>query len=169
MQNSEILAVVDEHDRVIDHKPRDIIHRQMLRHRAVHILLFNAQNQLFLQKRSIKKDLNGGLWDSSAAGHVDPDEDYHTAARRELEEELGVQAGSLEKLFKLEPTAALGMEFIQVYRHHHDGPLTLAPDEIEEGRWLEQSQVSERVSADAPNMTQTFKIIWRNYLKCSHD
>ncbi len=169
MQNNEILAVVDEQDRVIGHKPRHLIHQQMLRHRAVHILLFNTRNQLFLQKRSMKKDLNGGLWDSSAAGHVDPGEDYQTAARRELNEELGIRADNLESLFKLSPTTALGMEFIQVYRLRHDGPLTLAPDEIDDGRWLEQSQVSERFSADDSDMTQTFKIIWQSYLNNCHD
>jgi isopentenyldiphosphate isomerase len=169
MQNSEILAVVDEHDQVIDHQPRDIIHHQMLKHRAVHILLFNSQNHLFLQKRSIKKDLNGGLWDTSAAGHVDPGEDYDESACRELTEELGIQADNLEYLFKLTPTPDLGMEFIQVYRCRYDGPLTLAADEIEEGRWLAPALVSERVITDDPSLTQTFKTIWQSYLKQHHD
>ena len=169
MRNNEILAVVDKHDQIIDHKPRHIIHQHMLKHRAVHILVFNSQSQLFLQKRSMKKDLNGGLWDSSAAGHVDSGEDYDISALRELEEELGIHVNTLEKLFKLEPTADLGMEFIQVYRCHHDGPFTLAAEEIEEGQWFEQTHITERISTDDPSLTQTFKTIWQHYLKSHHD
>ena len=149
MQNSEILAVVDDHDQIIDRQHRHIIHQRLLKHRAVHILLFNSRNQLFLQKRSLKKDLNGGLWDTSAAGHVDLGEDYDTAAVRELDEELGIKALCLEPLFKLMPTPELGMEFIQVYRYHHDGPLTLATDEIDEGCWLEQAFIILRAVTTA--------------------
>jgi len=88
--NTELLSVVDENDCIIDTCPRHIIHATGLRHRAVHILVFNELGQLFLQKRSMKKDLNGGLWDTSAAGHVDADEDYDISAIREVEEELGI-------------------------------------------------------------------------------
>ena len=90
--NTELLSVVDENDCIIDTCPRHIIHATGLRHRAVHILVFNEQGQLFLQKRSMKKDLNGGLWDTSAAGHVDAGEDYDVSAVREIEEELGISA-----------------------------------------------------------------------------
>ena len=62
--NNELLSVVDENDRVIDTRPRYEIHAKGLRHRAVHILVFNQQDVLFLQKRSMKKDLNKGLWDT---------------------------------------------------------------------------------------------------------
>ncbi|OAI25694.1 MULTISPECIES: NUDIX hydrolase [Methylomonas] len=158
----ELLAVVDQDDHVVDHLPRGVIHAQGLRHRAVHILVFNRQGELFLQKRSMLKDLNKGLWDSSAAGHVDADEDYETAAPRELMEELGVNA-DLQALFKLAPTPDLGMEFIQVYRCRHNGPFQLAETEIDDGIWLTSDAVSERVERDDPTLTVTFKIIWRRY------
>lgn len=161
MQN-EYLAVVDDHDRVIDSRPRREIHASGFRHRAVHILVFNDQQQLFMQKRSMKKDLNRGLWDTSAAGHVDAGESYENCAPRELSEELGVKA-ELKALFKLEATPALGMEFIQVYRCQHNGPFMLAKDEIDEGTWLSPEEVSARVHRNDPTLTETFKIIWRRY------
>lgn len=160
--HNEFLAVVDEHDRIIDHRPRNEIHALKLRHRAVHILVFNTQGQLLLQKRSLQKDLNKGLWDTSAAGHVDAGETYASCAPRELQEELGVSA-ALTALFKLEPTPELGMEFIQVYQCRHSGPFQLAPAEIDECRWLERSEIDERVDCDDATLTTTFKIIWRRY------
>lgn len=158
----EYLDVVDAFDQVIASRPRSEIHANGLRHRAVHILVFNAKNQVFLQKRSMKKDLNRGLWDTSAAGHVDSGESYISCAPRELLEELGVSA-DLESLFKLEARPELGMEFIQVFRCHHNGPFVLAIDEIDEGAWLSQESVDRRVAENDPSLTETFKIIWQGF------
>lgn len=162
--NTELLSVVDENDCIIDTCARYIIHATGLRHRAVHILVFNNQGQLFLQKRSMKKDLNGGLWDTSAAGHVDAGEDYDVSAVREVEEELGISiADALELLFKLPATAATGMEFIQVYRCLHNGPFMLAVDEIDEGDWFSVAEIAERIAADDQRLTEAFKTIWRQF------
>ncbi len=160
--NTELLSVVDENDRIIDTCARHIIHATGLRHRAVHILVFNEQGQLFLQKRSMNKDLNGGLWDTSAAGHVDAGEDYDISAVREVEEELGIGA-VLEPLFKLPATAAIGMEFIQVYRCFDNGPFNLAADEIDEGGWFNTAEISERIVANDRSLTETFKTVWRQF------
>lgn len=161
--NNELLSVVDENDCIIDTCPRHIIHATGLRHRAVHILVFNDLGQLFLQKRSMKKDLNGGLWDTSAAGHVDAGEDYDASAVREAEEELGINIVTLEPLFKLPATAAIGMEFIQVYRCIHNGPFNLAADEIDEGDWFSIAEISERIATDDQCLTEAFKTIWRQF------
>ena len=52
----EIFDVVNDRDEVIGQKSRSEIHRLKLNHRAVHVLVFNARGELFLQKRSMKKD-----------------------------------------------------------------------------------------------------------------
>jgi len=163
MQN-ELLAVVDEHDVILEHRPRHEIHAQGLRHRAVHILIFDDQGRLLLQKRSMKKDLNKGLWDTSAAGHVDQGESYDTCAPRELREELNVTA-PLTPLFKLSATPALGMEFIKVYHCQHNGPFEFATEEIDEIRWSSRDEINRRVTENDATLTETFKIIWRRYLE----
>lgn len=160
--NHELLDVVDSNDQIIGQRPRAEIHANGLYHRAVHILVFNDQGQLFLQKRSMKKDLNKGLWDTSAAGHVDAGETYDNCAPRELREELGVSA-PLKALFKLPASPKLGMEFIQVYRCRHNGPFTLATEEIDEGRWLDTETLDQRVAAGDETLTSTFRIIWQRH------
>ncbi|WP_347986813.1 NUDIX domain-containing protein [Methylomonas sp. AM2-LC] len=160
--HNEYLVVVDLNDQVIGLRPRHEIHTLGLLHRAVHILVFNQQGHLFLQKRSMLKDLNKGLWDSSAAGHVDNNESYDASAQRELYEELGIKA-ALKPLFKLEASVDLGMEFIQVYQCQHNGPFNLAADEIDEGTWLPLTEINNRVMADDTTLTLTFKIIWKTY------
>ena len=155
--NVELLDVVNDNDQLIDCLPRYQIHAAGLRHRAVHILVFNQQGDFFLQKRSMKKDLNKGLWDTSAAGHVDAGEDYLGTAIREAKEELGVDLkNNLQPLFKLAPTPDLGMEFIQVYQSIHNGPFVLNAEETDEGLWFSAKNISKRVLENDPILTTTF-------------
>ena len=161
---TEWLPIVDETDQVIGQKTRQQIHQLQLRHRAVHILVFNSQGQIFLQKRSMQKDLNKGLWDTSAAGHVDPGETYLQTARRELQEELGIDA-ELQFLFKLDASEQTGMEFIEVYRCVHDGPFDLNPQEIDDGVWMTPDALQEQLTHQTLPVTETFKLIWQQYQK----
>ncbi len=163
MQNSqELLDVVDENDRVTGVKARGEIHALGLMHRATHILVFDNDGQLFIQKRSMSKDNDPGLWDSSAAGHVDSGEDYYACAVRELGEELGIVVDTpLETLFHLPPTAVTGMEHCTVYQCRHEGPFELQADEIDEGKWISVGEMDRRVSEADPTVTNALRLIWK--------
>lgn len=89
----ELFDVVDADDRVIGQATRAAVHRDGLLHRSAHVFVFNSRGELFLQRRALSKDENPGVWDSSAAGHLDAGESYAEAARRELLEELGLALG----------------------------------------------------------------------------
>ena len=107
----DIFDVVDEFDKVIGQKPRSEVHAEGLRHRAVHVLVFNEDNELFMQKRSKTKDTWPGAWDGSCTGHVDAGEDYKEAAHRELQEELGwreIETAHLETIIKAATRGVLG-------------------------------------------------------------
>ena len=160
----EMLDVVDENDRVVDVKTRGEIHAQGLMHRSVHMLVFNSNGDLYIQKRSMQKDNDPGLWDSSAAGHVDSGEDYLGCAVREIEEELGVKVvPPLESLFRLQASKITGMEHCVVYRCQSDGPFVLQAEEIDEGAWLDVDEMDRRVSEADPSMTQVLRFIWKKF------
>src|SRR6478672_13109465 len=100
--SEEVFDVVDEQDQVIGRERRSEVHRLNLRHRAVHVLVFNSQGEVFLQKRSMSKDTFPGAWDSSASGHLDCGEDYDACAIRELREEIGLRLERCPpRLFKI--------------------------------------------------------------------
>lgn len=140
----DIFDVVNERDEVVDRKPRSVVHRLGLLHRAVHVLVFNSRGQIFLQKRSMKKDRQPGVWDSSASGHVDSGEDYDATAVREVREEIGLKLDKPPKrLFKIDACAETDQEFVWVYRCESEGPFELNPDEIETGDWFSPEQVSK--------------------------
>ncbi|MCZ6578760.1 MAG: NUDIX domain-containing protein [Gammaproteobacteria bacterium] len=162
--SQELLDVVDEDDRIVCVKTRGEIHELGLMHRSVHILVFNNQGQLFIQKRSMSKDNQPGLWDSSAAGHVDSGEDYHSCAIRELGEELGVKVTtSPEQLFRLPASTITGMEHCIVYRFMHEGPFELQAEEIDEGAWVSGNEMDRRVGEADPTLTLVLQFIWKKY------
>lgn len=142
--SEEIFDVVNERDEVIGQRPRREVHQLGLRHRAVHVLVFNSRGEVFLQKRSMKKDCFPGVWDSSASGHLDVGESYDACAARELREELGLQAPKpLDRLFKIDACPETGQEFVWVYRCQSDGPFQLNAEEIERGEWFAADYLSQ--------------------------
>lgn len=162
--SEELLDVVDENDTVIGVGKRGDIHARGLMHRAVHVLVFNRRGELFLQKRSMNKDENPGLWDSSAAGHVDSGESYLDCARREIGEELGItDEVPLEELFKLPPSAVTGFEHSMIYRTRFDGELTLQSEEIDAGEWISPEVMDARVEVLDPVFTENLFLIWNRY------
>jgi len=159
---NESFPVVDDSDRIIYAAPRGKVHGDNLRHRAVHILLFNEKGEVFLQKRSRWKDRNPGVWDSSAAGHVLAGEETDQTARRELAEELGIEA-PLERIEKLPASEATGQEFIWLYRARYDGELILNQHEIETGRYFQPAIVSGWIAARPGDFAPGFAECWKVY------
>lgn len=158
----EIFDVVNERDEVIGRRPRSEVHRLGLKHRATHVLVFNSRGEVFLQKRSMKKDRQPGVWDSSASGHLDTGEDYDTCAVRELREEIGlVLAQPPERLFKLDACEETDQEFTWVYSCRSDGPFELNADEIERGNWFASSEVSRWMAERPAEFASALLLIWR--------
>jgi isopentenyl-diphosphate delta-isomerase type 1 len=161
----EWFDVVNERDEVVSRALRREVHARGLWHRAIHVLVFNAAGQLFLQKRSMAKDLSPGLWDSSCSGHLDSGEDYDAAAIRELGEEIGVHVATVpERWFRLESCAETGWEFVWVYRLRHEGPFVLHPEEIERGEWVAPAEITRLIATRPEDYTPSFKHLWLQVL-----
>jgi isopentenyldiphosphate isomerase len=158
----EIFDVVNERDEVIGQQSRSDVHRLGLMHRAVHVLVFNAAGLVFLQKRSLKKDRQPGVWDSSASGHVDSGEDYDACAVRELHEEIGLRLNAAPKrLFKLAASAETDQEHVWVYRCQAEGPFRLDPDEIERGGWFAPEAVTRWIEERPRDFASALLVIWK--------
>ena len=160
--SEEIFDVVNETDQVVGQRPRSEVHRLGLMHRATHVMVFNKRGQVFLQKRSMKKDRQPGLWDSSASGHVDTGEDYDSCVVRELREEIGLQVAIVpERLFKLAASPETDHEHVWVYRCEAEGPFHLHPDEIESGDWFEPKEVTRWMKERPQDFTSALLTIWK--------
>ncbi|HYG25214.1 MAG TPA: NUDIX domain-containing protein [Verrucomicrobiae bacterium] len=166
----DIFDVVNERDEVIGQKPRSEVHRLGLLHRAVHVLVFNARGQIFLQKRSMKKDRHPGVWDSSASGHVDAGEDYDTTSVRELQEEIGlIVTPPPQRVFKIDACDETDQEFVWVYRCAAEGPFELNVEEVEKGEWRDAGAVDLSVLQHPQDFAPAFAFLWRRFRSLTYD
>ena len=132
----ELFYLVDDNDDVIGSVERFIAHRsKTLKHRSIFILLFNDLGELLLQKRSQFKDSFPGFWTVSVSGHVTFGQTYDEAAKREMEEEIGLSfnLAPLQKIYIEEER-----EFAFIYRANCDGKIKINfdQDEISEVKWV---------------------------------
>lgn len=158
--HGEIFDVVDEQDRVIRQASRHEVHTQGLRHRAVHVFVFNQHGDLFLQRRSRWKDMHPLLWDSSAAGHVEAGQTHDATAPREVEEELGVNA-ACTRIGEISAGPGTGWEFVHLYRAEHEGPFRLAPAEIDCGGFFTLEQIDRWTRARPEDFAPGFLECYR--------
>ncbi len=158
----EMFDVVDETDRVVGVARRADVHARRLRHRAVHVLCFDGEGRVFLQRRSMRKDSAPGKWCASCSGHVDAGEDYDQAAVRELAEEIGarVEPAALERWLRLEASRETGMEFLWVYRVRHAGPFVLNPAEIMDGAWYGRDELDAALRERPEEFAGAFRHLW---------
>lgn len=160
----ELFDVVDAEDTVLGAEERSVVHREKLMHRAVHIFVFNAAGQLYLQRRSLTKDSAPDKWVSSCSGHVDSGEDYDTAALRELAEEIGLsEPQGLERVFKETPCQQTGYEFVWVYRCNAEGPFTLDPVEVSDGKWIDLNALKTWIEERPRDFAWSFTYLWEKY------
>ncbi len=153
---------MNEQDRVIGKATRSEIHKKNFLHRSTHILVFNSNNQLFLQKRSMSKDESPGLWDISSAGHVNSGESYLVSAYRELWEELGIKT-ILTPMVKIDACKETYHEHIQVYICKTDASIKINQEEISEGKYFNFSDLINEIHESSEKYTSSLKLILRNY------
>src|SRR5437773_2708882 len=154
--------VVDKNDRIRGYASRSEVHGNNLRHRAVHILIFNQFGDVYLQQRSRWKDRHPLKWDSSTAGHVSAGENYDHTARRELKEELGVDL-PLKRIFRLTASSRTDHEFIWGYRGVVSGDLAPNKCEIEAGVFFAPGVIDGWTSARPNDFASGFLESWKAY------
>ncbi len=158
----ELVDVVDETDRVLRCATRAEMRRDNLLHRAVYILVRRSGGELFVHRRTTSKDVYPGYWDVTVGGVVGAGEDYDTAARRELAEEIGVECEHLEPLFAVRYQDASTQLVGRAYFAGHDGPVRLQAEEIAYGSFVTLAE-AERIIRDEPCCPDGVEVL-RRYL-----
>jgi isopentenyldiphosphate isomerase len=141
----EIVQIVDQANQELAAVTRSLMRSQRLIHRAAYIFVFNAAEELFIQKRTQSKDIYPGYWDAAAGGVVLAGESYEAAAERELAEELGLSLSKvkLERLFDNYYEDEGNRVWGRIFRCHSEGPFTLQAEEVESGQFLPPVKVLE--------------------------
>jgi isopentenyl-diphosphate delta-isomerase type 1 len=163
----EWFDVVDECDRVIDRQPRSEVHRRRLRHRAIHVFVFDPAGRLLIHLRSPHKEEFPDVWTSSCSGHVGSGESYDESARRELLEELGVTA-ELECLHKFDAREDTSWEFTTLYRAVCDGEIVPDPREITGTCWRPVDDIDRDARTNPQKFSPAFRLLFGWYLENLH-
>ena len=145
---NEIVAIVDAQNNVVGTAPRGKMRAHRLIHRSTYILVFNPEGALYVQKRTMTKDVFPGYYDPATGGVVLAGESYEESAMRELEEEMGIRNVLLTRLFDFyfadERTQVWGGAFSCVY----DGPLSLQAEEVENVSLMTMDEIFQRAQTE---------------------
>lgn len=137
----ELVEIVDRENNSLGAVTRAIMRQQNLTHRASYILVFNRKGELFIQKRTMTKDIYPGYWDLAAGGVVLAGESYMDSALRELQEELGVTGVRLRHLFDQYFEDDHNRVWGRIYTCTCEGPFTLQVEEVAYGRFIALSDI----------------------------
>ena len=163
----EMFPVVRENGEVIAYASREYCHRGAKPlPPVVHLHLIDRASRLYLQKRSMSKDIQPGRWDTAVGGHVDFGEDIYEALLREARGELGMtdyKPGYLQcYVFESE----IEKELVNVFAAVGSFKPVPDKDEVDEGRWWTFEDIEENLGKTVftPNFEQEFLRI-RNSLR----
>ncbi len=161
--SEELFDVADAEDRVIDILPRSVVHARNLRHRAVHVFVWNSRGELLVQVRSATKDQYPSCYTSSASGHVSSGDDYDETAIRELREEIGLTA-ALRPLRKFPAGPETCHEHTWLYETTTDAPPIPDPGEIAALEWWPRDELANRLATVPTQFSPCFATLLRWYL-----
>lgn len=142
----EELPLADREGRIIGHAPRSACHSSnTMIHPVVHVHVINSKGEIYLQKRSMRKLIQPGKWDTSVGGHITYGESLEEALRRESWEEAGIEDGRFEKIAAYLWECKRETEFINVFKCQYENPKVIAVAEIDEGRFWTRAEIEAAI------------------------
>jgi len=148
-KNIEWLPIVDEEGNVVGKASREECHRNpKLIYPVIRMHLITKNNQILLQKRSLKSDIEPGKWDAAVAGHIRFGEDIEQAVYREAMEEINFKPEFLDllekRIFKAPTSTALMFIFIT----QTDQEIEPNKKEVEDARFFTYQQMLDLQNQD---------------------
>jgi len=160
--NEEWFDIFSPEGNVIGRAPRSAVHgNPELIHPVVHLHIFNAAGELYLQKRAAGKDLLPNYWDTAVGGHIRSGESVEQALRREAEEELGLTLVNFQPVFRYLHRNRYESELVHSFLVRDEGPFFINREEIAEGRFWKIEEIEAEVGRDVftPNFEHEFQLL----------
>ena len=147
LSSDEIIDIVDADDNVIGQARRADAYAQGLRHRCAFVLVRDAEDRVFVHRRTGRKLVFPSMYDMFVGGVLGTGESYDEAALREAEEELGVSGlPRPERLFAfLFEQPELGRWWATVYQVRCDPPVRPQAEEVAWHAFLPEDELAARL------------------------
>jgi isopentenyldiphosphate isomerase len=139
--------VVDERNKPIGTAQRREVLRKGHNFRTIHILVTDEHGDVLLQRLGTDRDRHRLRWGSSVAGYLHAGETYEAAAKRRLEEELGIRA-PLEFVGITPMRDEHSTKFIGVFRATvpHNLPQIQDSRHIDSLRWVPLGELLDEIA-----------------------
>lgn len=114
-------------------------------HSVVHVWILGSDGRVLIQRRSLTKPLMPGEW-AAIGGSAVSGEDAVTAAKRELEEEMGISAEAEE--FRLIKRMVRKNSILSIFLLCCDvavADLKLQADEVCEAKWVHRNKLRQMI------------------------
>lgn len=163
----EEVVLINSKDEVLGSMKKMEAHENGLLHRAFSVFLFNEKGEMLLQKRAESKYHSPKQWTNAVCSHPRMNETYEEAAKRRMDEELGIDV-EIEKKFHFLYKAEVGdqlweHELDHVFTGNYEGDFKLNPEEVSEVRYISMEDLETEMKANPEHFTEWFKIILKEY------
>lgn len=165
--SSEWFPVVEPSGLVVGRATRTYCHSGAKPlHPVIHIYIIDRFSRIYLQKRSMNKDIQPGKWDTAVGGHVSYGEGILEAVYREAGEELGFTEFNPIQLETYQFESEIEKELVNVFAVVGTYELNPDMDEVDEGRWWELSDIDANLGKGifTPNFESEFTMIRKSLL-----
>lgn len=160
----EFLDIVNINDEVVGNATKEDVYKKNWCHRITHVLIFNDEGKMFLQKRSTTVSFCPNYWSTAVGGHVDTGEFYEQAALREYTEELGATS-ALEFIGKDFYTASnTPNKFITTFKTVFNGPFYPNSEEVSEITAFDISEIKKMIATEEKFHPELLFILNKYYL-----
>lgn len=166
------MEYIDVYDRARNHTgkvvPRGTPQGEGEYHLVVHMLIFNKDGKLLIQRRVPEKHSWPDMWDISVSGLAQAGDTSASAAEREALEELGliVNLQNTSPVFSFCADNVFD-DYWMVQLDTNDVPLKLQREEVSEARWVNrkewESLIAERKVLPYTFQYQIFDLYQRNF------
>lgn len=147
MNKTELFPIVDLDGNVIGKATREECHSGSMKlHPVVHLHIVDNEGRIYLQKRSLNKDIQPGKWDTAVGGHVDYGESVIDALARETMEELGISIDNYFHLITYDFRSDREHELVNAYCMIVQADKFVPvynPDEIDESRFWTVDEIGK--------------------------
>ena len=130
-------------------------------HPVIHIHIIDRMSRIYLQKRSMLKEIQPGKWDTAVGGHVAYGESVLEAVYREASEELGLMNFNPVYIETYEFESPIEREMVNVFAAVGSYELKPDLDEVDEGRWWDLADIDAAIGKGVftPNFESEFTMI----------
>lgn len=163
----EFFPVVEPNGLVVGRSTREYCHSGAKPlHPVIHIHIIDRFSRIYLQKRSMKKDIQPGKWDTAVGGHVSYGESIVEAVYREAFEELRLIEFNPIHIESYLFESSVEKEMVNVFAAVGSYELTPDLDEVDEGRWWPIEEIDANIGKRVftPNFESEFQMIRKQLL-----